>query len=1254
MLRRTNVSRFASVGATLGKGGDFKCIRVEPSLSDLADPEGVPMQGSLWESASTGTRVIFFNAKERQTSPTAASASETSLAATVTDAGEKACAIAFCTPAENDSGATHILEHTVLCGSEKFPTVRDPFFKMLRRSLSTFMNAMTSPSHTVYPFSTVNERDFFNILEVYLDCTLHPLIRPQDFSQEAHRLKVDAPQAPCDTLQRTGVVLNEMKGAMSDPLTFFYTEQSKHAFAGTNYSKCFGGAPAAIPEITHADLVSYYRRHYQKPVVALFDSSVAGQGSKREFLEKTLDKILTEVTTPRKVLLEAEQQQPQKNDSQEKSALERLRDLRLAGTPTTMIPGQAQFSFSWGPADPMQQVGDDATTTSRLSFYRPLKDLVVDKVAATRDDHRKMFEANVLMHILLRPPSGPLYRELLHNADNTSAMSSLDVAVVEKRIAELELEVGLTAEEAATLRAHKEDKRKLKEEQDKIKQENEQNGGGGGGSTIDLLPGCGIDTSVQTPGLFVGLQNVPAFADSDDAAASETATQRNAALSQLKTHLVSLIALSTLKSVAGTGLDSGLVSSALHEYELALRTRSGTFAVRAAISSTGAFISGRDPFWVHDDTAIDTEIAAALKPTIADRSKHTFFFTELIQSQLLFENTRRHEDPVIKTTAVAGSNHSVKRDAAAEAKALEELKKKMAAPESAEKLKAVYESEQKLLEAQKRVDDGASLPTLEISDIAREPVNFTPPSHSISSRPSSSSNRNNTAEEIKSASQPVQSFVTNTAGLAYVRLLLPLHDTHESLITTFGNNSATHVMLPLFTFLLDKMGTEEMSIAMQDVAVRSVCSGFSCGITLASLPTTEQNQQTNSFSAVRALQVNFHAMPENVPAALELLGAALKANLAAKWWNLVAADPERRAMLIQLLTMYASEAESSVMHSGTAFAASEALLGAAVMGNGSSSSSVASSVLHDYGVWNGLESITKLTQIRSAISDLQQAQKDPFDAISFLFTGFEKIAQRTLCNNADATGYCVAGPDHHVAVTEHINNFLNKNIRGGSAKNESGQDSLITTEPRLFHLNAAQIQTATEQAVSSLVLHRPLQGASTTFVGCVLPTALHSEHPLTGAFQLALRIASQEFLHREIREIGGAYGSGGKVGAGDFGSSSGLVTFSSYRDPSPERTISIFRDGAIRDWFRSSPPDARMLREAKLSIFGAVDAPVPPHNVGERTAVNRVGRELLAKQRQRLLNATLDDVVRSVEEFLDPEFTKRAMTCCVVGKTEKK
>ena len=105
------------------------------------------------------------------------------------------CSVIFKTVPSTSNGAPHILEHTVLCGSRRFPD-RDPFFKMLNRSMATFMNALTGNDHTMYPFSTQNLVDYHNLLDVYLDATFFPLLRPLDFDQEGWRLEHENPTGP--------------------------------------------------------------------------------------------------------------------------------------------------------------------------------------------------------------------------------------------------------------------------------------------------------------------------------------------------------------------------------------------------------------------------------------------------------------------------------------------------------------------------------------------------------------------------------------------------------------------------------------------------------------------------------------------------------------------------------------------------------------------------------------------------------------------------------------------------------------------------------------------------------------------------------------------------------------------------------------------------------------------------------------------------------------------------------------------------
>ena len=130
-------------------------------------------------------------------------------------------AVSFRTTPENSTGVAHILEHLALCGSSKYP-VRDPFMKMLTRSLSTFMNAFTVSDYTMYPFSTQNPRDFYNLLSIYLDAAFHPRLRELDFMQEGWRLEHSDLNDPNSPLVFKGVVFNEMKGVFVSFVCFLF------------------------------------------------------------------------------------------------------------------------------------------------------------------------------------------------------------------------------------------------------------------------------------------------------------------------------------------------------------------------------------------------------------------------------------------------------------------------------------------------------------------------------------------------------------------------------------------------------------------------------------------------------------------------------------------------------------------------------------------------------------------------------------------------------------------------------------------------------------------------------------------------------------------------------------------------------------------------------------------------------------------------------------------------------------------------
>ncbi len=176
--------------------------------------------------------------------------------------------VAFLTVPRDSTGVAHILEHTALCGSQRYP-VRDPFFMMIRRSLHTFMNAFTSSDWTAYPFASQNRKDFNNLLNVYLDAAFFPLLDARDFAQEGHRLEFARPDDPTSELTFKGVVFNEMKGALSSPTQRLGQELQRRLFPTTTYHHNSGGDPAVIPELTYEQLKAFHARHYH-PSNAIF------------------------------------------------------------------------------------------------------------------------------------------------------------------------------------------------------------------------------------------------------------------------------------------------------------------------------------------------------------------------------------------------------------------------------------------------------------------------------------------------------------------------------------------------------------------------------------------------------------------------------------------------------------------------------------------------------------------------------------------------------------------------------------------------------------------------------------------------------------------------------------------------------------------------------------------------------------------------------------------------------------------------
>lgn len=202
------------------------------------DLSGIKSQGILLKHKKSGARVLLME----------------------NDDENKVFAIGFRTPPSDSTGVPHIMEHSVLCGSRDFP-VKDPFVELVKGSLNTFLNAMTYPDKTVYPVASCNDKDFQNLMHVYMDAVFYPNIYQHDktFRQEGWNYKLEEPDGD---LTLSGVVYNEMKGAFSSPDGVLDRVILNSLFPDTSYANESGGDPEAIPELTYEQFLDFHRKYY--------------------------------------------------------------------------------------------------------------------------------------------------------------------------------------------------------------------------------------------------------------------------------------------------------------------------------------------------------------------------------------------------------------------------------------------------------------------------------------------------------------------------------------------------------------------------------------------------------------------------------------------------------------------------------------------------------------------------------------------------------------------------------------------------------------------------------------------------------------------------------------------------------------------------------------------------------------------------------------------------------------------------------
>ena len=231
---RDRAARLLAVGSQLAGFAVERCERIDELDADAY----------VLRHAASGARLLYLACEDEN----------------------KAFSIAFKTPPANDTGVFHILEHSVLCGSERYP-VKEPFVDLIKSSMQTFLNAMTYPDKTVYPVASTNEQDLINLASVYMDAVRNPAIyaKPAIFQQEGWHYELDVPEGAAledGALRYNGVVFNEMKGALSDPMDVLDNAINRALFPDTAYACESGGNPRAIPSLTYEEFLDTHARHY--------------------------------------------------------------------------------------------------------------------------------------------------------------------------------------------------------------------------------------------------------------------------------------------------------------------------------------------------------------------------------------------------------------------------------------------------------------------------------------------------------------------------------------------------------------------------------------------------------------------------------------------------------------------------------------------------------------------------------------------------------------------------------------------------------------------------------------------------------------------------------------------------------------------------------------------------------------------------------------------------------------------------------
>lgn len=1081
----------------------------------------------------------------------------------------------FNTPAYDSTGIFHILEHLTLAGSSKY-SERDPFFKMIKRSLKTYMNAWTGNDFTMYPFATRNIQDYENLRLVYYNSVFHPKLNYLDFLQEGWRVEPLNYTTRTETstngynensdfsneiekikaeLVYNGVVLNEMKGAMMNQETQFIQSTYKHLFPETSYANNSGGEPLEIPKLKYQEILNAHKKYYSFGNCSVITYGNNGVNSNSEFLSKQIELDLKSkhqavnnikdtnynkdfvVYEPKKFLQPLSVIEYFQPDLSEENELMEEQNQKEINTYSFESEENKKLKKE-------QLEKENEKWKFAISYYTnntSSGNKFGDTNNLSRNDQKDnvylTFKLSVLSQLLMKGPSAPFYKNFIQK-----------------------------------------------------------------GLAPAFIHGAGYDNNLKYGVMTIGFMGFKG---------------NNKNLTLIEKNIID-----TLHETAKTGFSDNLVKEVLHLIEYDNLKPKEDFGINFYEQSVAFFTHSQEPFSVFDLPNFCNRLS---KEIFVEKKK---VFEELIEKYLINNNHRVH------ITLKPNKNLAIENNKI-ESNSLKLLEANL----TNDDLKKIIKDNHELIEYQnsESKDEPESIKELESKDSTTqknisnineakeiEDKEFLPlPTLTVDAIPQE-------VEDVRLAKLktafdiPFYFFPQQTNKLSFIRI--------KSNIKNLPSNFKQQIQL--YTSILPKLGSIKIPYTDFQNKFNTVSSGLGISLVIDSSSKSE-----NEFIENLVFEISF--LNSNLETAMNLFTELIT-------------EPEFYDYnhINNIIKEMSVDLANNIIENSLDYAQTEAIGG----------------LKPNYYIYNGYKQDVEVIKLGSEIITTSDPKIVVLPIIENLILAHNLIfvkenlevsyhGDKSLVGSIEAkVGVFLNSiknmnpifsdslqDNNDMLPINNQQNFTTSLLLGydNTSKIEliEGIDNKIVTDVNNKSSELMKINDEENKGKFKVSYKKQIVKISSQVYNCVesflVPNFNHEDYP---KLIIAANLMSLNYLHKEIREKGGAYGSGARF-------NSGTCSFFSFRDPNPHKTYTHFEKAVIKI-FKGRFTD-NDLNEAKLYVFSSLDQVTAPQNKGLEMFIRNITRKERNLFRKRLLETTKEEVI-SVSKKYFVEQLERGITSRVI------